>query len=227
MTDTRDVPDATDRPSRHPAILGRDRELRHLADAVRRLALLTVTNTAPGAETEAIASGLDRLAERLASYVPEERFSRFAPADDELRGPVDASPYDIVHGPFNPLALPVEMSLDPPRAIGRARFNTLYEGPPGCVHGAVLASVFDMVFSAANHLADTGGPTVRLSVDYRHPTRLEHEAVFEGWVAGREGRKVHTAGRVTQNGVVTVEAVGTFVTLPRDDVMRLGQPRDA
>lgn len=217
--------DTVDRPSTHPAIVGRDRELRGLADAVRRLALLTVTNTAPAGETAMLAAELERVADRLAGFVPEERFSRFAPADGAQRGPIDASPYDIVHGPFNPLALPVDMSLDPPRAIGRARFNTLYEGPPGCVHGAVIASVFDMVFSAANHVAGAGGPTVRLSVDYRRPTRLDHEAVFEGWVASREGRKVHTAGRVTQNGAVTVEAVGTFVTLPREDVMALGRPR--
>jgi acyl-coenzyme A thioesterase PaaI-like protein len=219
--------DTIDRPSSHPAIAGRDDELRHLADAVRRLALLTVTNTAPADETATLAGELDRIAERLTAFVPEERFSRFAPSDGAERGPIDASPYDIVHGPYNPLALPVEMSLDPPRAVGRARFNTLYEGPPGCVHGAVLASVFDMVFSAANHAAGVPGPTVRLAVDYRHPTRIEHEAVFEGWVASREGRKVHTAGRVTQHGVVTVEAVGTFVMLPRDDVMRLGERRDS
>jgi hypothetical protein len=33
-------------------------------------------------------------------------------------------------GLYNPLALPIEMEWQPPRAIGRATFDTPYEGRP-------------------------------------------------------------------------------------------------
>ncbi len=115
------------------------------------------------------------------------------------------------------------MEVEAPKALGHARFTKPYEGPPGCVHGAVLCAVFDMVFTAANRLADAAGPTVELTVRYRRPTRLDVDTTFEGWVSDRAGRITSTEGRALQGGVVTVEASGRFVRLSRERVMRLGQ----
>ena len=75
-------------------------------------------------------------------------------------------PYDVVVGPFNPLALPVVLDFEPPKALGRAAFDVAYEGAPGCVHGAVLAATFDIVLTAGQrdrrrHRAD-GAPGAAL-----------------------------------------------------------------
>ena len=43
------------------------------------------------------------------------------PLDVPLGG---AMPYDVIVGPFNPIALPVVLDFEPPRALGRAVFNT-------------------------------------------------------------------------------------------------------
>ena len=69
-------------------------------------------------------------------------------------------PYDVVVGPFNPVALPVVLDFEPPKALGRGVFGVTYEGAPGCVHGAVLAATFDIILTAANAIEGSTGPTV-------------------------------------------------------------------
>jgi acyl-coenzyme A thioesterase PaaI-like protein len=209
-------------PHLHPTVRGRERELGALASAVRRLIALTVTTTAPPVETGVAAADLEAVAGRLASFVPSEVPYLYVTAADPEAGPDEIAPFDVIHGEYNPLALPVRISLEPPRAVGRARFTKPYEGPPGCVHGAVLCGVFDMVFTAANRLAAAAGPTVELNVRYRRPTRLETETIFEGWVSARAGRVTTATGRALQAGVVTVEATGKFLRMPRERVLRMG-----
>ncbi len=209
----------------HPAVEGRERELRELADVVRRLVEVTVTNTASAAETAEFSAELRALVERLASHVPAQVPPRYVleGARDGVSG--ERMPYDVVVGHYNPLALPLEMDNDPPRAVGRARFTTPYEGPPGCVHGAVIASAFDMVCNEANKLADVAGPTARLSIRYRRPTLLHKDLTIEAEVVETRGKRTKTVGRILQEGLVTAEAEGLFVALDPADLLRMGGGR--
>jgi acyl-coenzyme A thioesterase PaaI-like protein len=207
----------------HPTVRGRAAELGRLTAAVRRLITVSVTSAAPAAETAAAAAQLESVGDQLQRFVPDEL--PYLYVTDAEGAPEVLAPFDVVTGPYNPLALPVEIELDPPRALGHARFTKPYEGPPGCVHGAVLCGVFDMVFTEANRLAQAAGPTVELSVRYRRPTRLDTDTIFEAWVSERHGRITTTVGRTLQNGEVTVEATGRFVRLSRERVMQLGQDR--
>jgi len=45
--------------------------------------------------------------------------------------------------------------------------------------------------------------------------------VFEAWVDQRAHRRVHTSGRLVQNGQVTVEAEGEFALLDREEIASL------
>jgi acyl-coenzyme A thioesterase PaaI-like protein len=209
--------------SPHPAVRARERELRALADEVRRLVELTVSNTAPAETTAAITAELRAAADELARHVPDPVPPRYVAGAKVSGGLVDRAPFDVIYGPYNPLALPLEMSLEPPGAVGVAQFTTPYEGPPGCVHGAVIAGTFDMVCNAANHAAGVAGPTARLTIRFRKPTILGDEARFEAWVVRSQSRRTVTAGRVVQAGEVTAEAEGLFIQLPRDAVLRLLQ----
>lgn len=213
---------APDLPCNHPSVTGREAELRALTDEVRRLIALTVTNTANGPETVAITEDLARVADRLAAQVPNPVPPRLG-KDRPEHGAYDGMPYDVVTGRYNPLAIPVVIEAEPPRAVGVVTFTTPYEGPPGCVHGAILAGVFDMVLTEANLLADAAGPTLELTIRYRKPTRLHVETRFEAWVTERKGRVVTTAGHALQGDAVTVEAIGKFVKLERDQVIAFGE----
>lgn len=201
-------------PSTHPRIAGRERELRSMADAVRRLVALTVDSDADAATTAAAAERLHALADELEPMVREHRPVKHAGTTDPATShPHDHFPLDVVLGPYNPLALPVEMSWEAPVARGRATFTSPYEGPPNLVHGAIIAASFDQVFNVANIKTGVAGPTAFLHVEYRRPTRLHVPLVFEGWVDRTEGRKSFCHGRIVQDEQITCEAEGLFIRL--------------
>jgi acyl-coenzyme A thioesterase PaaI-like protein len=208
------------RPSLHVSITGRERELRAMADAVRRLVRIVTGNRASAADTASAARRISELADELEPLVSAAPPSRY-----DLRGtPVEVEdyfPYDPVLGPYNPIALPVRVAWEPPRAVGVASFDTPYEGPPGCVHGAVLAGVFDQVFNAANLRAGVPGPTAELHLEYRRPTPLHAELRFEAWVASVDGRKVRGEGRVLHGDEVTVRATGLFIAVDMERIQKL------
>ena len=192
-----------------------------LAAAVRRLMELTVTASPPPGALVAAAAAVEALADSLAAEVPhggtvpQARFADEPVAADGTDPLVSAMPFDMVIGPCNPLAPPIELWLDPPMARGRGVFAPTYEGAPGCVHGAALAAAFDIVLTAANIVVDGAGPTVELTIRYRKPTLVGVACTFEAWVNEKTDRRTFSEGRLIQDGIVTVEAVGEFVNFDR------------
>lgn len=213
----------------HPAIAGRERSLVELADTVRGLIDLVVTNTAPPDVLDEVVAQLRTTADVLAAHVPAEPVPRFVeppegPRTETPGASMDRSmPYDPVVGRFNPIALPVEISFEPPLAIGTAVFTTPYEGGPGWVHGAALAATFDIILTAANHLSGAAGPTVWLTIRFRRPTLVGIEARFEAEVVANDGRRVTSKGRLVQDGVVCVEAEGEFAILDPQRIRKAAQ----
>jgi hypothetical protein len=206
----------------HPNVAGRERELRALADAVRRLVRVTTNNAGDAAWTADAARRVAALADALEPALPSTPPARYG----GMRAPEhphDVFPYDVVLGLYNPLALPIEMEWRPPRAFGRATFDTPYEGPPGCVHGAVLAAAFDQVINVANIHSGTAGPTRTLSLEYRRPTPLDEPLEFEAWVEAVDGRKIRSRALVRHAGEITVEASGLFILVTPERVMRLSE----
>ncbi len=201
-----------------------------LASAVRRLMELTVTSApAAGVLAEATAR-IDAVSDSLEFAVPDDsepvpRFDGPDGAIDDGTSLVDSMPFDMVVGPCNPLAPPIDLWFDPPVARGRAVFTPTYEGAPGWVHGAALAAAFDIILTAANVLADAAGPTVELTIRYRRPTLIGVESLFESQVTDVAERRTHSRGVLRQNGKVTVEAVGVFVNIDSDRVAALHRMR--
>jgi acyl-coenzyme A thioesterase PaaI-like protein len=199
---------------------GRD----ELAAAVRRLMALTVAAAAPPEVLAGAAARMAALSEELEMYIAESGSVPRARFSDESSDPgqpltlAARMPFDMIIGTCNPVALPIAIELRPPRAIGEATFTAPYEGAPGCVHGAALAAAFDMMLTAANSIADAAGPTVELTLRYLKPTVISRPTTFEAWVTRIEGDRTHSMGQLTQNGVVTVEAVGEFVRMERSRI---------
>jgi Thioesterase superfamily len=215
----------------HPGLSGRASEARAMADELRRLIRLSVSAAPPAGETAELTRRLAAVADQLERHVPASPFPRFLPSGDgEMprdRAIGTSMPFDLIFGAFNPLALPVRVASEPPKALGYATFDVAYEGAPGCVHGGALAATFDMILTGANALAGSTGPTVRLSLRYRRPTLIDEEAVFEGWVTEVTERRVFSLGRIVQGGIVTVEAEGEFAVLTHADVDRMAAGRRA
>lgn len=185
------------------------RELRRLADALRGLVESSVALTAPVAELRGLADAAEALAARAAGFAGERPFPRYAaPVDGDLN---TILPWGVISGPYNPLAAPVAMSADGERSIGTARFGLAYEGPPGGVHGGIVAAVWDQVLAYACLLHGTPGHTATLTTHFRAITPLHEALRFEAWVERTEGRRVHARGLCRAGDRVVSEAEGLFI----------------
>ncbi len=113
------------------------------------------------------------------------------------------------------------------KVVGRVRYGYAYEGPPGCVHGGVIAAAFDEVLGFAQSLSGRPGMTGTLTIRYRKPTPLYTDLVFEGWVERVEGRKIFTAGVCKAGELVTAEAEGLFISVDFEKMAQLLKDRQA
>ncbi|MGH9025355.1 MAG: PaaI family thioesterase [Acidimicrobiia bacterium] len=185
-------------------------ELRRLADALRLVVdQITRTEAAPGtliraAETvEAAAAVLEPETPSWGPHIP----ARGAPDGD----PHDYFPFSPVVGFFNPLAPPVEVEVRDGVVHGQANLGSAFEGPPGCVHGGVIASMFDELLGIVNIAAGVGAMTGTLTIRYRKPTPLQTDLRFELRHTGVERRKVFAAGSMYAGDELCAEAEGIFI----------------
>jgi hypothetical protein len=203
-----------------------DRETRdRLADAVRRLIDHAVNSDVPEDEVEEIIATLEQIDARLKEHprraTHKTRFPDFADLQAIFRN-------DPVIGLHNPIAPPVTVEKDGDIIRGTATLGSAYEGPPGYVHGAVLAGVFDMLLGLANVASGSPGMTGTLTVKYRRPTPLNTPLLFEAFTDRIDGRKVIAKGTLHAAGDLTAEAEGVFVSLQIDRAVEyFREPRRA
>lgn len=197
---------------------GRTDQIRDVADAVRTLIHRMVATAAPAEAFADIADELRAVAAHLEAYPRQHLFmgpreTALADADTvsgDYEGAFDLSP---LMGRANPLAPPLRLQIEDDRVVGTATFDSAYEGPPGCVHGGLVAAAFDEVLGLAQMHAGQPGMTARLIVNYRSPTPLHEELRLEGRVARVEGRKTFCTGEIHAGDRLCAEAEGLFVAL--------------
>ena len=119
----------------------------------------------------------------------------------------------------NPIAPPVEvwavLGEGGRREIrGRVTFGFQYEGPPTCVHGGVIAELFDEMLGMCNILVGSGAMTGTLKIRYNRPTPLLAPLEVVARNTGKEGRKVYAWGGLYCDGELTAEAEGIFIEVP-------------
>ena len=193
---------------------------RRAADAARRIvAGLTASGADPATLTE-VAAGLEAIAEVLEPHTPSTRYP-----DTGLHGGVQAASQVWESHPFigpgHPLAPPIRIERHGDRAVGTATFGHVYEGPPGCLHGGIVAAMFDMVLGAAASFAQRPTLTGTLTVRYRRPTPLMEEIRFVGWIDRLEERKTITKGEAWAGDDLLAEAEAIFVLV---NTTRYDQP---
>ncbi|MEX2459669.1 MAG: PaaI family thioesterase [Actinomycetota bacterium] len=181
-----------------------------LADAVRRLIRLAVATDAPPEVLEEAVAELEAVADRLESHPRRGAKEPILPDLKELQATFSADP---VIGVRNPIAPPVEAWVEGHDVHGRVTFERPYEGPPGYVHGAVIAAVFDLMCGLANLAAGNAGMTGTLTIKYLRPTPLDREIHIECRQIGAEGRKTFIGGRFLDGSKVTAEVEAVFVSL--------------
>ena len=125
--------------------------------------------------------------------------------------------YSPVYGPGNPVAPPLVATDSPDgRATGRATLGKPHEGPPGLVHGGVVATLLDHVLARAVRAAGRGGLTATLTVTFRRPVQLGVPLLATAELTGQDGRRTTASARLVAEddpGTTLAEAEGLFVAL--------------
>lgn len=190
-----------------------------LAHAVRELIEQVATGEA-GDEALAEAAGAVRATTarlRAASTDRDPTSLRWAAGD-----PWRYRRFSPVSGPLNPLAPPVEYEEMTEAGIeAGVTFGVAYQGPPGYVHGAFIAGVFDDVLGAANMASGNPGMTVQLNVRYRRATPLRTPLRVSARHTRREGRRIYAEATMRAGGEVTAEAEGIFAEITLDRAQKL------
>jgi acyl-coenzyme A thioesterase PaaI-like protein len=135
--------------------------------------------------------------------------------------PTDARPYvdharDI--GAYNACFPEYEITVERERARGTVTFPLVFEGPPGVVHGGVLATFFDCVVQHHNCDVGVAGKTTSLLLEYRRPAPLGVLLAFEV-ERSADARRITSRGRLSRDDdtlcTATMEALaGDRAALP-------------
>lgn len=112
---------------------------------------------------------------------------------------------------LNPLRIPVEISIDGPRARATLTPGALHEGPPGCLHGGFAAALLDHVLGVLLAAQGILAFTANLHLDFHRTTVLDVPCELGGEVVTVDGRKVMTRAFIRQDGLTTVSGEGLFV----------------
>lgn len=193
----------------------------HLADEMRRIIARLAVVRPPAEELERAAEAAAVFADRLDAL--PERGQSWEVSEAGLQ-PGDFVGFSPVSGKSNPMAPPVALKVrrGSPREdiesdyhiTGTVTFGPAYEGPPGHVHGGLIAAMFDELLGFAQL---SPGFTAYLHINYRKPTPLNAELRLVAWVDNVERRKRIVKGECYLNDELLTDAEGLFIA-PRDDV---------
>lgn len=204
--------------------VGDARALEAAVDATRALIEGLRVADAPPADLERVAALVTEATALLAPhrvdglraqsglrFDPAARAERASLSDFVVGDLATFFPYSPVVGPLNPLSPPATLWYDGERARGRVTLPAPYTGPPGAVHGGMIALIFDELLGAACIWSGVGAFTGTLSIRYERFTTIETEIELEAWVDRIEGRKVFVLGEMRIAGAVTARAEGIFI----------------
>ncbi|HZB88594.1 MAG TPA: PaaI family thioesterase [Terracidiphilus sp.] len=116
-------------------------------------------------------------------------------------------------GPMNPGGLHLEFFLaEDGASVCPANLSNLFEGPPGCVHGGIIATLLDEAMSKAVRAQGLIAMTRHMEIDYRLPVPSGAPIRIEGRVLRGEGRKHWTEAVILDaDGRALAKGKGLFI----------------
>ncbi|MEE6169710.1 MULTISPECIES: PaaI family thioesterase [unclassified Mycolicibacterium] len=181
-----------------------------LAESVRALIDATIRSEADPADVAAAKAEIDSATARLRAKQIDGAFGvRFTSDGDRMPWGNPAI------GIRNPIAPPLVIVKHPSGVVSsNFHLGAAYEGPPGHVHGGIVAMVLDHLLGevAAND-PDSPRFTGTLTIRYVRATPLG-DLHAEGQITRTDGIKAYATGHLSDSEGVTAEAEGVFI-LPR------------
>ncbi|HTU49003.1 MAG TPA: PaaI family thioesterase [Acidobacteriaceae bacterium] len=98
--------------------------------------------------------------------------------------------------------------------VSELRVPRRFEGPPGHVHGGIIATILDEAMGKVNRRKGIVALTRHMSIDYLRPVPLATKLRAVGWSVKEEGRKhFHTGEIRAMDGTVLARAHGVFIAV--------------
>jgi acyl-coenzyme A thioesterase PaaI-like protein len=121
-------------------------------------------------------------------------------------------------GPANPqglhLTFVTETNAERTTATAYLQLDRLHEGPPGHIHGGIVATLLDEAMSKLNRPLNVIAMTRHMEIDYLRPAPLFQPLVLISRHLSREGRKLfHQAELQLIDGTVLARAKGVFIVI--------------
>lgn len=209
------------RDSLYESSLGRVR----LAQGLRQVLQHSATSTAPD-DVMSRAADLVEQAAQLLEPGPHGR-GYHGSAEGSVGGvPHGFTSHSPVTGPLNALASIVTLSSSDTEVVAEVVYGDAYEGPPGHVHGGLIAAIFDEVLGFAQALSGAPGMTGKLEITYRAPTPLHTPLRVVGRFERIDGRKIFTTGTIHAGDRLCAEAKGLFISVRPERFGALDRLRD-
>ena len=94
---------------------------------------------------------------------------------------------------------------------GKTKVDIRFQGPPGRVHGGMVASIFDILLSRTQELVHSIGYTASLKIDYVAATPINTDLDLEAKIIKIDGKKLYNSGVIKVDNQVTARAKGLWV----------------
>ena len=141
------------------------------------------------------------------------------PTTDTFKAAEERGNHCFGCGSQNPQGLHLHFVIreDNPNTISAAatiQLGAAFEGPPGYVHGGIIATVLDEAMSKLNRPLDVVAMTRHMEVDYLRPVRLGDTLTIISHHVRRDGRKMfHSAEIIGSDGKVLARGKALFVVI--------------
>jgi acyl-coenzyme A thioesterase PaaI-like protein len=130
-------------------------------------------------------------------------------------------------GPANPqglhLTFTTDVSGESITATSHLQLDRMHEGPPGHIHGGIVAALLDEAMSKLNRPLNVLAMTRHMEVDYLRPAPLYQPLVLVSRHLRREGRKLfHQAELQHPDGTILARGQGLFIAIDEKTLAAAG-----
>ena len=99
-------------------------------------------------------------------------------------------------------------------AVCKFKLGLRYTGPPGHLHGGIIATILDEAMGKVNKLRNVVALTKNMNVEYLKPVNVQDEIVVEGRKTEQKGRNIFMTGEIRDTaGLVLARSRARFVII--------------
>lgn len=151
--------------------------------------------------------------------VPLKKISSSPPKENLNRTLDERASHCFGCSPINPQGLHLTFTLDTtvpdsPTATAQVQLTQMHEGPPGHIHGGIIATLMDEAMSKLNRPLNAVAMTRHMEIDYLRPSPLNQSLTLTSHHLSRKGRKLfHHAELRNEAGQLLATGKGLFIVI--------------